>query len=68
MTDEPEVIEVTPLEYEQAVQALLDDIGYTRKQLAEQARCRSFTSLRARQAWLLVGPVPRLLFPPASDS
>lgn len=53
-----EIIELTPTEYERAVANALGDLGLTYDQLADQARRADFTSLRARQLWLLIGDLP----------
>lgn len=54
-SDDAEVIELTPTEYDRAVANALDSLGLTYDQLAEQACRADFVSLRARQVWLLIG-------------
>jgi hypothetical protein len=57
-SDDAEIIELTPSEYERLVANALDHLGLTYDQLAEQARHADFISLRARQLWLLIGDLP----------
>jgi hypothetical protein len=57
-SDDVEIIEMSPTEYARAAANALNDLGLTYEQLAAQARSAQFTSLRARQLWLLIGDVP----------
>jgi hypothetical protein len=46
-----EVVELTDAEARDAARTALESSGFTWADLAEQARCRDFLSLRARLTW-----------------
>jgi NAD(P)-dependent dehydrogenase (short-subunit alcohol dehydrogenase family) len=52
----PEVVEVSPGEYQRAREAALRELGLTYRELQAQARTGRFSSLRARKLWLAIGP------------
>lgn len=58
MTDEPEpeVIVLSPGEWDAAVQRSLDELGLTFEDLAAQAAARDFSSIEANKLWLIIGP------------
>ncbi len=53
--EEPDVIELTPGEWQAAVAEGLKRVGLTRAQLQEQARDKNFSSTEARKLWMIVG-------------
>lgn len=59
MSNDVEVIQVSPTEYRRARDAALKELGLTYRELAAQARTGRFTSLRARKLWLAIGRRPR---------
>lgn len=56
MSDEIEVINMTDAEWDQALASSLGEIGLTWDQLTEQAKTGGFSSLKARQLWLMARP------------
>lgn len=53
-----EVVELTPEEYQQAVQNALDGIGCTTDELAEMARRDDYPTPQHRKVWLAIKPEP----------
>jgi hypothetical protein len=51
---DPEVIEWSPEEWDEAVRAALDKLGLTLDQLRDQATNGSFSSVEARKLWLMI--------------
>ncbi len=49
------VIQVTPEEYDRAVQHALDELGITYEELERQARNRDFQSHQAQLLWVAIG-------------
>ncbi|GLZ01618.1 hypothetical protein Acsp02_88690 [Actinoplanes sp. NBRC 103695] len=54
-TDESEVFELSPEEWQAAVLRGLERVGLTRAELKEQARERNFSSTEARKLWMIIG-------------
>ncbi|HXW86640.1 MAG TPA: hypothetical protein VEJ42_00125 [Streptosporangiaceae bacterium] len=55
MAADAEVIRMSRADYRRARDAALREVGLTYRQLAEQARTGTFSSLRARKLWLAIG-------------
>lgn len=53
--DDIEVIHMTAVEWDQALTNSLNDLSLTWEQLTEQAKTGVFSSLKARQLWLMAG-------------
>jgi hypothetical protein len=53
--DDIEVIHMTAVEWDQALTNSLNALGLTWEQLTEQAKTGDFSSLKARQLWLMAG-------------
>jgi hypothetical protein len=53
--DDIEVIRMTAVEWDQALTNSLNTLGLTWEQLTEQAKMGDFSSLKARQLWLMAG-------------
>jgi hypothetical protein len=53
--EEPEVVELTPAEWQEAVVQGLRRVGVTRAELQAQAKEKNFISTEARKLWMIIG-------------
>ncbi|MFC7278181.1 hypothetical protein ACFQS1_29700 [Paractinoplanes rhizophilus] len=54
-TEEPDVIEMSAAEWQEAVTEGLKRVGLSRSELREQAQEKNFTSTEARKLWMMIG-------------